>query len=413
MLARMAEAVSNGDIEVRPARPDEYRTASDTMRAALLTQPIDDKDWDKAREGWEDHHTAITAWDGARCVGHAGAFHMTTRVPGGAKVQAAGVTRVGVLPTHRRRGILTRMMRQLLDTSLADGRAIANLRASEAVIYGRYGFGVAGTAIELKIDSRRLRPLRGAAKGSFRLIPATEVLDVLPPLYERVATRSGTVDRLPFLWKRYLDAVIEASKPHFVAVHTAPDGTDDGYVHYSVSWGDTPDGSENKAEVLDMYGTTGATELALWAYVADLDLVRVIASEVRPVDDPLLLAAHDRRGVHVQNQWDEQWVRLLDVETALRARTYADSRPVTIAVSDPWFAANNDTFRVGAGEVSRAGESPDLRADIATISAAYLGGTKWYDLWAAGHLTAGDEAAARRADALFAVSPAPFCGSFY
>jgi hypothetical protein len=69
------------DLVIRPAAPDELRAASDAMRLALLNPTVGDEEWEKWKSGWEEDHLAITAWDGDRCVGHAGAFHFDTLVP--------------------------------------------------------------------------------------------------------------------------------------------------------------------------------------------------------------------------------------------------------------------------------------------------------------------------------------------
>ncbi len=180
------------DIDVRPTAPEEYRTASNTMRAALLFGPISDEDWERALPGWEGQ-LSISSWDGDGCVGNASAFRLSTRVPGGAWLPTAGVTRIGILPTHTRQGLLTRMITRLLRDARADGDVLASLRASEAVIYGRFGFGIAGESNHLVVDSRRARPIRNVAAGSFRILARDEILDVLPPLYERVAVRPGAL----------------------------------------------------------------------------------------------------------------------------------------------------------------------------------------------------------------------------
>ena len=179
------------DLVVRPAEPHELRAAADAMRIALLSPRADDAEWEKWRSGWDQGHLAITAWDADMCVGHAGSFALDTLVPGGAWIPTAGVTRVGVLPTHIRRGALTAMMRRLLDDELADGKVLASLRASEAVIYPRFGFGLGGEAVSVRVIPSRVRPIVGAAAGSFRLLHADELLTVLPPLYQRMHLRPG------------------------------------------------------------------------------------------------------------------------------------------------------------------------------------------------------------------------------
>ncbi|MFN8024406.1 MAG: GNAT family N-acetyltransferase [Acidimicrobiales bacterium] len=401
-------------LDVRATAPHERRDACDTMRIALLNGPTSDDDWAKAEAGWaDDVHTSISAWDGDRCVGHAGAFLFDTVVPGGRRIGTAGVTRVGVLPTATRQGLLTRMMRQLLESARADGRPLASLRASEAVIYSRYGFGVAADGVQATVDARRARPLRTSAPGSMRLLQRHELLEVLPPLYDRIVARPGAIVRSPFLWSRYLEDALHGDKASFVAVHTAPDGTDDGFVHYTVRWEEGPFAEVGgTGEVHDVWGASPAVELSLWNHLIGIDLVRTWSAEERPIDDVLRLAVHDRRAYQTTHRWDEQWLRLLDVEACLAARSYRPTDPVTIAVSDPWFADNEGTFEISSSGVRRTSATADLHCSIDSLSSAYLGTVPWYDLVVAGRADGTLDAAAR-ADDLFAVRPLAFAGSFF
>lgn len=400
-------------IDVRVTTPDEWRTACDTMRAALLTGPVGDDDWAKAGPGWEDH-LSFTAWDGDRCVGHAGAFRFDTVVPGGARLATAGVTRVGVLPTATRQGLLSRMMRQLLVAARDEGRVLASLRASEAVIYRRFGFGIAADGVTVNVDSRRARPLPNVAHGSVRLLARDEILDVVPALYDRVATRPGVISRPIFLWKRYLEDALEGDKASFVVVHTSVDGVDDGFAHYTVAWTEGAHGeSHGKGEVHDLWAASPQVELALWDHLLGIDLVRTYLVEERPLDDVLRVAVHDPRSYQTTHRYDEQWVRLLDVGQALSARTYAPGDALRLAVHDPLFEDNSATYEISPdGEVVRGSGAADLTCEIDALGAAYLGTTPWYDLASAGRVTA-SAAAIELADRRFATRPQAFCGSFF
>jgi predicted acetyltransferase len=401
------------DAVVRPAEPRELRDVADAMRVALLTSRVDDEEWERWKLGWETGHLAIGAWDGDQCVGHAGAFHFDTLVPGGAWLPTAGVTRVGVLPTHARRGVLTRMMRRLLDDERADGKVLASLRASEAVIYSRFGFGVAGEAVSVVVHPQRARPVRGAAGGSFRILTPEQFQGVVPALYRGLAHRVGAITRSEFIWNRVLKDATSGSKATFVVVHTSPDGTDDGYVHYSVQWDSTPMTERlGECELHELLGASPAVELALWGYLVNISLLRGISVENRPVDDLVRLAIPDMRAYDVRQRWDEQWIRLLDVQAALTARTYGAGEPVTIAVVDPWYAGNCATFRVSAAGVTPTDERAELHASIDSLSATYMGAVSWADLLAVGRITGNADAAAR-ADTLFAHRPGTWSGTFF
>lgn len=401
-------------LDVRLTAPEELRAAADAARIALLFRPTGDEDWAKYGHGWSDDHLSVSAWDGDRCVGHAGAMQTTTKVPGGAWLPTAAVTRVGVTPTHTRRGALTRMMQLLLQQQREQGTAIASLRASESVIYGRYGFGLANEATRVVIDPQRLLPLRGAAGGSTRIVPKADAIQTATAIYDRLDHRVGAIRRTPFLWTVGLEAAGDVTKATYTVAHSSTDGTDDGYAVYSVKWQES-DHRETmgELELTELFGNSPAVELALWQFLASISLVREITSDNRPDDDVLRLATEDIRAYDVRRRYDEQWVRLLDVEACLQARAWGSDDDVTLAVVDPLFADNSATFRVAGGAVERTRSTPDIVAPIDSLSAAYLGGRSWHDLVAAGRADCADTDALRRADRLFTHRPGTWCGTFF
>ncbi len=406
-------------IEVRAPALEELREAARVVSTALLQAPHDDASWTKSEPSWKDCDS-LTAWDDGRCVGHAGGYRLETVVPGGARVPTCAVTRVGVLSTHRRAGVGRRLLTQLLDEARGRGQPLASLRASEAVIYARYGFGVAGEACEITLDPRAARPIRAAeTTGSVRLLAREEIMDVLPPLYDRIATAPGVISRPEWLWRRYYEQALElGGDAELVAVHRNADGADDGFVHYGVKW-KTESHLEpvGLGQVSDLFGATPAVELALWAYLCDVDLVRKWTGDERPVDELVRLAVADARAHDMKAVWDEQWLRVLDVDAALRARTYGEAADgVTIAVSDERYPDNGGVWRIDAKGAARH-EVPvaeaDLATDIATLAATYLGGVRWSSLAAVGRVEVRNPAVLPTADTLFLSARAPYCGSFF
>jgi len=405
--------MNNDTIVVRTPAPEEMRQVSAVMRVALMMARIADDDWDTWGGGWVEGYVPIAAFDGDRCVGHAGTFQFDTLVPGGAWLPTAGLTRVGVLPTHHRRGILTRMLRQLLGNERASGRVLTSLRASEAPIYGRFGYGLAAEANGVVVVPSRVRPIRGGAPGTFRLLQAEELYAVLPGLHASCTHRVGAISLDAWMWKRILNETVSGSEAGHVVVHTSPDGVDDGYAFYGIKWieGEFAEVG-GTCELHHLHAASQEVELALWAYLSEIGLSRRIVCTSRPVDDPVRLVAADYRGYQVKERWDEQWLRLLDVPAALAARTYHDRAPVTIAITDPWFPENDGTYRISGDGAMRTTDAPELTAAIAAASAGYLGGTSWADLLTIGAVQGSPEAA-RRADDLFRQTPAPWCGSHF
>lgn len=408
-------------IDIRVTAPEERRAAVDVFRAALLFPPSSDADWEKPNvlDSWTGCHS-VSAWDGALCVGHAASFHLTTVVPGGATLPTAGVTRIGVRQTHRRRGVLTGAMHRLLHDAVDQGKVLASLRASEAVIYPRFGFAVAGEAWNVEIDRpREMRITAPVAPGTIRLLERSEVLDTVDAVHRRVGLdRPGAIERPRWLQERYLADALGFEKAAYVVVHTAPDGIDDGWAQYSLEWPE-PFALHvgGQCVVDDVWGAGPEVELALWQFILQLDLLDRVRAEERPGDDVLKFALRDQRRYVTCGRHDEQWLRLLDVDAALRARTYgAAAGAVTVAVVDPAFPANDGTWRIaaaGAERVATAADDADLQTDINGLSAAYLGGTAWHDLLVGGRVRQQRAGAIATADLLFASRPLPRCGSFF
>jgi predicted acetyltransferase len=309
------------------------------------------------------------------------------------------------------------MMERLLRDARADGRVVAGLRASEAVIYGRFGFGVAAEAADVVVRAKRARPVHAPAAGSIRLLEPSEIMDVVPDLYDRVARhRTGTIARPHWLIRRYFEDAIETTKSSHVAVHADPTGRLDGYAHYTVRWDEGEGDAEGmgRGELHDLFAADATVERALWAYLADVDLVDEWRAEERPFDDSIRFALRDSRAYRVRQFWDEQWLRLLDVDAALQARTYGAARgSAVVQVHDPWFDENRGRWRIDAQGAICTDDDPDLDVGIDVLSAAYLGGTSWRTLADAGRVTVHRPEALAAADTLFAERPVPFCGSFY
>ena len=204
------------------------------------------------------------------------------------------------------------------------------------------------------------------------------------------------------MWQRYLEKAIElGGDAEFVAVHSSPDGVDDGFVHYSVKWaearGTPPRGT---GEVYDLWGVTPGVELALWEFICNIDLVDEWFAEERPVDDVVQFAVADTRAVP-----DEVGVgRAVVARPRRRRRTDGAAirrrrrRPSRIGVTDSLLPANTGVWSVAASGAKRLGDDAgaDIAVDIRELSAAYLGGTRWSSLAAAGRVDVRNPAAARR-----------------
>ncbi|GIF24050.1 putative acetyltransferase [Actinoplanes tereljensis] len=400
----------SGDIQIRPLNgPDEVGAAFRVFLRAMVGLPFRDLDAAELTEPGR----YLGALDSGQIVGGADSYTSWLVVPGGARVPHAAVTHVGVLPTHRRRGIVRDLITRQLRDVAARGEVVASLRASEAVIYERFGYGVASSAQSARVTLKRAT-LRAevAAGGEVRLVDGGVTSELLDGIY-RQAAWTGAIHR-PDGWWRLAQILRDAdSTSHYVVVHRT-DGVDDGYAIYrpenTGGWFTSP---EKVVTVSDFVALNDNARAGLWRHLLALDLVDVVAFDSLALDDVLPLAVLDRRSVALGPAHDETWLRLVDVEAALRARTYDSDDPVVIEVRDAVLPANNGSYEVSAKQTNLTNSDPDLTVDVATLAAAYLGGTRWRHLAAAGRVVAHTPEAVRRADALFGTASHPYAGTVF
>jgi predicted acetyltransferase len=356
------------------------------------------------------------AWDGGRAVGGAGAFPFQLTVPGG-RVRAAGVTIVAVLPTHRRQGILTAMMRAQLDDCRDRGEPVAYLWASEDTIYGRFGYGLASLAGE--IDLARERSAYHAPcppAGPMRLAPIGDAEPLVAPIYERVARATpGMFARSPAWWRsRVLDDPEwrRAGGGHLACAVLDVDARPAAYALYRTNPSFDRGIQTGAVHVLEAMGDSPRATRAIWRYLLDLDWTAHLRAGLLPVDHPLLLLVAEPRRLRF-NVRDGLWVRLVDVGGALAARSYDAGDAVVVEVADPFCPWNEGCWRVGTGGVERVRGEAELRCDAAALGSVYLGGFTWAQLARALRVEEVRPGAIARADRLFAAACAPWCPEFF
>lgn len=339
---------------------------------------------------------AIGAWDGPEPVGTAGAFSFRMTVPGGAAVPTAGVTMVTVKPTHRRRGLLTAMMRRQLDDVRGWGEPLAALTASEPEIYGRFGYGVAAEKLTARVDTEgvRIRVPADADGLRLRLVGPREpeVLRRCEELYaRRVPVRAGMLERRPG-WQA--TAVHDPQRSRDGAspmqcVLAERDGELRGYARYAVrAQSDAAPGGE--VLLRNMAAADAEAHAVLLRYLSDIDLTRTLRIDDMPVDDPLVhLVSNGRRCAFAVR--DSLHLRLVDVPAALAARTYTTEVDVVLEVADAFCPWNAGRWRLSGGprgaSCARTRDPADLALSVADLAAVYLGGTSLAALGAAGLVT--------------------------
>lgn len=380
-------------MELRVLDPAEW----DEWYGALVVAFGGNQDAPEEVELWReliDPARTIAVWDGSQCVAGTSTFPFRLSVPGGAVVPAAGVTGVGVMGTHRRRGILTSMMRRQLDDLRERGEALAVLTASEPAIYGRFGYGIATMALSAEIDTARVRldVPPGTDEVRLRYVKVKDSLAACEALYARlVPGRPGMLARQPG-WDRFTTCDPESYRDGASALQCVlaeRDGELVGYARYRVASKSGPTGVDGTVAVHDLEAVDPAVSAALWRYLFGIDLTTTLKVKSRPIDDPFQHLVSDVRRCGVRLR-DSLHVRLVEVGAALEARTYAAPVDVVLEVEDAFCPWNAGRWRLtgdakGASCV-RTDDPAELALSVRELGAAYLGGATLASLAGAGRV---------------------------
>jgi predicted acetyltransferase len=403
------------DIELRPITKDEVPAFARTFGVSFGWDADDESDLEFWR--WvQGLGRTLAAFDDGRIVATAGIIPFQLTLPGGKQAPAGGVTAISVLPTHRRRGILREIMRRQMEDMRERGEAAGILWASESVIYGRFGYGLATSQADLKIKRPHTAFGRApAASGSVRLLEKDEAAALLPEIYDRFRRRvPGQVDRVSGWWDDFFRDNPQhrrGGSKRYYAVYQH--GDDEGYAAYRLK-SEWPGGIPGSvAQVADLVSTGSAAYTALWRYLLDLDLVDTVSIHGRPLEEPLRWMLADPRRLRFEDVGDAIWLRVVDIPRALEARRYMVDGTLRLRITDPFCPDNDGTYRLEGGSdraaCARTDEDADLALDVADLGAAFLGGTPLSVLATAGRVEELCPGSLRLADAMFASDIAPWC----
>jgi predicted acetyltransferase len=406
-------------MEIRPVTADELEPFLHTSEGAFH-EDVHPEDLELFAELFEPERS-LAAFDGDAMVATTGIFTRELTIPGGV-LRIPGVTLVGVLPTHRRRGLLTQLMRRQLDDIHAAGEPIAALWASEAAIYGRFGYGAAArhASVTLRTAGARLAHGVPAPDGRVVLVEPAASVDRIAPLYDRVRReRIGHLDRTGVWWKRRTrdsERFRNGYGALRAALHENADGAVDGYALYAVKsgWDDGPDGRVRIRElVVDGPGAASA----MWAFLLGLDLVRAVEWEIAPPDLPIAELVTSPQLPRLA-LGPNLWIRLVDVPAALAARMYAAPVDVVLDVEDAFCPWNVGRYRLaadgdGRATCERTDEPPDVALSATELGAAYLGGTRLTTLRMTGRVRELTPGALDRASVAFGAAREPWCPEIF
>jgi predicted acetyltransferase len=415
-----------------PAVPIESRSISDAELPAWFEAAStvffmwpwgDPEETARFRRPHMDLGRTLAAFDGPAIVATYRTFPTSLTLPGNGSVAASALTAVTVRSTHRRRGILSRLVELDIAGAADRGEPVGILIAAEWPIYGRYGYGPATWHATWQVRARAAR-FRGQPVGTVEVVAPKVARGILPDVYRAYqAGQPGEIGRTDFRWDVDLGILQSPGRPRWagvIAVHRDDAGVADGYAMYhgEEKW---EEGIPDNVLVLDeLHATSEAAELELWRYLCSIDLVATVKAATRREHEPLVWHVDDARAARVKEIGEFLWVRLYDVPAALSARAYERSDDLVIEVVDRLADGKGPAagrYRLDAGpdgatcRPSRA--KADLELPVAALGAAYLGGTRLADAIRTFGAVERTPGALARADALFRTADEPWCSSWF
>jgi predicted acetyltransferase len=424
-------------IEIRPIREDEFPAAIAVTNAAFGENPTEED-----IEAWRPavpFDRSLAAFDKRKMVAITATLSLELTVPGGMAIRMGGLTWAATLPTHRRRGLFSRLAAAHFEAMAARDEAISGLGASEGLIYGRFGYGAATSVVGFSVDrahSAFTEPLDEDAAGRLVMLTRDEAVALLPAIYEDLRLQQpGAVSRPPGIWHAHLSDPPherQGATPMFHVVHQTPSGVPDGYVSYRVRGQWSGMYGANIVNVVELVACSPHVYKTLWSYLLSTDLAQTISCERGRVDEPLRWLLADPRRFRVDEMSDFLWLRLLDVPRALAARRYSAPGRLVLEIFDPFpnpsttrllltvepgdTARSKGALRARYGpdlpaECTHTSTPPDLALDMGTLGAAYLGGVTFTTLAAAGRVRELNPGTVALADAMFSYGSAPYCAT--
>ena len=404
------------DVELRPIDSAEFPAF---FRTIVETFGEDPRDADRDADRWVfEPERSLAGLDRDSVVATTAIFSRDMTIPGGPRPVAA-VTMVSVAPTHRRRGILTEMMRrQLTELHEEQREPVAALWASEGGIYGRFGYGLAARRCLLtgRTSEFRLRPGADLGAGRVRLAGGEEARPRLVEVYEQLRGQQvGWLDRRDRWWDYRLydpEHWRQGATALRYALNTEEDGRVTGYGVYRIKSSWDTGVNDTEVQVLEVAAISPQAYLAVWSFLTNLDLVPKVRKRIAPLDEPLQHALANPRAVKLE-VLDGLWIRLADAGRALGDRVYSTELDVVLDVTDDFCPWNAGRWRLAAGsggaDCSRTHDPADLTLSGTDLGAAYLGGTTLASLAGAGRVTELRRGALEAASRAFAGDRQPWC----
>ena len=408
-------------IDIRRITQGELGAFLATMTTAFLERPDLGRITEEVRPIW-DLERLWAAWDDRVLCGTFRSWATELTVPGGARLPAAAISGVSVLPTHRRRGILRGLAAAEHSASLERGEPISVLYASEYPIYGRFGYGPATLESTWTLDVAATGFRGDAPAGRVTLEqPSEATRDACRTVFDAWRLgRPGEIRRRDVSWDYDLGLRTSAwgeDPKGFVVVHRALDGAVDGYARYHAESRWEQRQPRNQLIVDELHGLDPAARAALWRFLASMDWVASVKAARRSPADPLPWLLDNARAAALSEVGDGLWVRLGDLPAALEARRYATHDRLVIEVAGDEPSGSHRRVELDGGPDGATcrptTKDPDLTLPAAALGAAYLGGPRLRDVVLGSGFEAHTTGALTRADAMFRGDDPPWCSTFF
>ena len=363
-----------------------------------------------------DRGRGVGIFDGDELVGAGTVSSFELTVPGGS-LPMLGVLLIVVKSTHRRRGVMSRMIRHQLHTQHEQGtEPVAGLTASESVIYGRFGYGRAcyHAAFEIPRHRAALRPVAGVDEVRVRLVPTADSVPACEAILNRqVGKRAGMMVR-PERLGRLFALDLDRHRAGRSALRTAlaeRGGHAVGFARYRTKEDWQNGVHKGQTSVQEIYADDAAGYAALFRYLTDIDLTTTTSFTRQPVDWPLRYLLEDLRAAQMRVR-ESLYLRLVDVDRALAGRRYATSVDLVLELNDELCPWNAGRWRLSGdektAECTRTEAAADLALDVRELAAVYLGGSTLAELDQAGLIAELRPGAVAEASRAFATQLAPW-----
>lgn len=404
---------------IRPVTDAEYPAFAKAIVEGFADDLPSDEFVDYLKANLPPERT-LAAFDGEDIVGTFGGYDLNLTVPGGASLGMEGTTIVTVYPTHRRMGLLRDMMRAHLDNAVAAGYPLAGLWASESGIYQRFGYGIATHCYSVKMDGNKIRFRDDIEIDRVRRVDIEDAIPELSPVFDAVsAITPGMWSRSQSLWEEILfdgDWTKRGRTKFRIVVHDGPDGPD-GYAVYRLKSGDSDDWHDaGTVAITEVIAATPRAEASLWAFLTNVDMCPNVSWPFFPVEDSLGEMLVESRRIQRTFKHEALYVRILDVEAALTARTYEYDGDIVLGIVDPFRPDASGRYRLttrdGSSTCVRTDDNPDVSMDIEVLGALYLGGQSAYAYADANRISGNDN----KIDTLHRIlhtARAPYCGRVF